>query len=191
MDIQLFFQILNDPISYLHHQRMEFNREIYKNSLARTYMNEFIVDYYGLDVNLSPEVLTHPTVNLWIKNWRLFPHIVYLTGCYLLSESLCWRGYIFTQPKWVAEFIFSEVFTIKNHSKNRVTPDKLTIISTGYRALGVWIESLPKQLKLRFELMFPENIIGYDVNHSVDIVILAKVLNYVKENHTELQLPSY
>lgn len=191
MNIQMYFQILNDPISYLHHQRLGFHPEVYNTPLSRTYINEFIIDYYGLDVNLPPEVLIHPTVNLWVKNWYLFPYITYLIGCCLLSNSLLWRGYIFTQPEWVAEFITSDYFTKNNHSEPRVIPDEFRITSTGYQGLSIWIESLPEQLKMRFELMFPEDIIGYDVNGSVDRITLTKVFDYVKKNYAELSHSSY
>ncbi len=191
MDIQFFFQILNNPISYLHRKRLAFHPEAYKNVLSRTYINNFIIDFYELNVNISVGVLMDPTVNLWVRNWHLFPQVVYLTGCHLLTHSLLWRGYIFTQPEWVKKFVFSDGINKKNLLKSRVTPDELTITSTGYRALGIWIESLPVQLKKRFELMFPENIIGYDTNCTIDKITLTMVLDYVKKNHIKFQTSAY
>lgn len=187
MDIQIFFHILNNPISYLHHKRLEFHPEVYKNALSRTYVNSFIIDFYKLDTNIPVSVLMDPTVNLWVKNWYFFPHVTYLTGCHLLTHSLLWRGYIFSQPEWVRKFISSDGFNKKNLLKSRVIPDELTITSTGYSALGRWIESLPVQLKKRFELMFPENVIGNDNNCTIDNTTLTMVLNYVKNNHIKFQ----
>ncbi|PNM27203.1 type III secretion apparatus protein OrgA/MxiK [Yersinia enterocolitica] len=177
-------EILYDPLSYLHSQRLKLNFSLISTPLCRSIVNDMIFDIFHLTV---PNIQVNTQSRFWIHHWYNIPQIAYLIGCHASREELMWRGRILNIPLWAKDYLkIASSYAPKFSSPPGEPFTHSLILNAGYSGLISYIEGLPEPLRQRIPLLFPDCIDGVNSQFTVNPFILRVISHYVEKNKVTL-----
>lgn len=193
-----FAQIMHDPLSYIHLQRLNLPRAL-NTPRQRAAVNEMLVD--GLP-RIAEKLGTDAATRQLLTYWRLWPDVCSLMGAQLLRQELAWRGDFLRLSRPVRFFMTLPLHgrAASGLSRERITqvalPSGLQSAGTSEQVQGLglcellkWQRNAPQALKKRLRLLFSpglDDCFEHAERNSVtpDLFLISQAIQYAK-NHTD------
>ncbi|WP_155402908.1 hypothetical protein, partial [Methanosarcina mazei] len=183
---KFFIKVLNDPVSYINHERFAWHEQLDITSTEmRHSLNNIIFEVFDLKYDSF-----HASESdiFWICNWDNIKYIVYIIGCLSLKEELLWRGAVCKLPCWVFNALRAIPFCFSDKGENTGSLNTTEIVSQGFTRIKSHLMELTPCIQKRINLLFPDYVDECVSQYKIPFNILNVVSIYVKSDSFRREL---